>query len=235
MAETRIALVTGANRGIGLAVCRLLARDHAIRVILTSRNIPAGESAAQRLRAEGLNIAYCPLDVADSASVEAARQHVETHFGRLDMLINNAAVYPDEGVNFFDLSLEMLRQSFDINTFGPFLTCQAFVPMMRRQNYGRVVNISSEYGALSQMSKHPVAYRMSKAALNAMTRILADEVSGYNIKVNAMCPGWVRTDMGGSDAALSPEEGADTAIWLATLPDNGPTDGFFQARRPLDW
>jgi len=232
----QIALVTGANRGIGFAICRLLAQ-RGIQVILTSRNIQQGEAATAKINGErpALPALYCPLDVADLDSVEAAQRYVRTNFGRLDILINNAGVYPDEGVNFFNLPLAMLEEVFAINTFGPFRTCRTFVPMMIRQNYGRVVNISSEYGSLAEMSAQPVAYRMSKAALNAMTRILADEVRGHNIKVNAMCPGWVRTDMGGPGADLTPEEGADTAIWLATLPDDGPTDGFFQARQPLPW
>lgn len=231
---SRIALVTGANRGIGFAICQGLGRlGHS--VILTARDPVEGQKATAELRGQGLDVHFCRLDVTSPEQVEGARVFAEEHFGRLDILVNNAALYPDEGVSVFDLPLETLRQTFEVNTFGPFLTCQAFVPMMRRQNYGRVVNVSSEYGSISLMDGEIAAYKMSKAALNALTRIAAAEVSGFNIKVNTMCPGWVRTRMGGMDANLSPEEGADTALWLATLPDDGPSGGFFQERKPLPW
>ncbi len=232
MTSQKIALVTGANRGIGYEICRQLARMN-MQVILTARDSVKGQIAVEKLGQP--NVEFFPLDVADSASVQAISEYVQSQYGRLDVLVNNAGIYPDEGVSVFDISLALLKETFEINTFGAFLTCQAFVPLMQKHNYGRVVNVSSGAGAITDMGGYLAAYKLSKVALNALTRIVADEVRRYNIKVNAMCPGWVRTDMGGANAPRSVEEGADTAIWLATLPDNGPTNGFFRDRQPIDW
>jgi NAD(P)-dependent dehydrogenase (short-subunit alcohol dehydrogenase family) len=175
------------------------------------------------------------LDVGNPAEIEQVKTWVIQEFGRLDGLINNAAVYPDAGQGLVDLPMEVFLHTFEINTFGPLILCQAFIPLMKKQNYGRIVNISSGMGAISTMGGYTGAYRASKAALNAITRILASEVHRYNIKVNAMCPGWVRSDMGGRGAPRSLEQGADTAVWLATLPDDGPTNGFFRDRYPIAW
>ena len=231
---TRIALVTGANRGIGFEICRQLAQ-RGLRVVLTSRSEEAGQRAASALQREGLDLLFHQLDVADAASVQGVKEYVSREFGRLDVLVNNAGVYLDEDRGVFDISLETLRATFEVNTFGPFLTCQAFVPLMRRHDYGRIVNVSSGYGDINTMGGRTAAYRMSKAALNALTRIVASEVRGSNIKVNAMGPGWVRSDMGGAGAPRSLSQGADTAVWLATLPDDGPTDGYFYDRQPVEW
>jgi NAD(P)-dependent dehydrogenase (short-subunit alcohol dehydrogenase family) len=230
----RIALVTGGNRGIGFEICRQLGQ-RGLHVILTSRDADKGHKAAEKLRGEGLDVSYHPLDVTDPASVEAARDHVQREHGRLDVLVNNAGVYLDEGVSVFNVSPEVVRHTLEVNTVGPFLTCRAFVPMMRRSGYGRVVNVSSGAGDINTMKGRTAAYRMSKAALNALTRIVASEVSGHNVKVNAVGPGWVRTEMGGRGAPRSVEEGADTAVWLATLPDDGPTDGYFYDREQVEW
>lgn len=230
----RIALVTGANRGIGYEICRQLAHQ-GLHVILTSRDLAKGERAAATLRQGGLEVSFCQLDVTDPDSVNRARDNVQRTYGRLDVLVNNAGVYPDEGVSVLSISLETLQETFAINTFGAWRTCQAFVPLMRKHQYGRIVNVSSEAGQISTMDGYTGAYKMSKAAMNALTRILASELRRTNIKVNAMCPGWVATAMGGSNAPRTVEEGADTAVWLATLPDNGPTDGFFRDREPIPW
>jgi NAD(P)-dependent dehydrogenase (short-subunit alcohol dehydrogenase family) len=230
----RIALVTGANRGIGTEICRQLGQL-GMTVILTARDSFKGEAAAERLRAQGLDIHFQHLDVREQANVEEARARVLRQFGRLDVLVNNAAILLDEGVRFLDISYELLQTTFIVNTFGPFLTCKAFIPTMRENCYGRIVNISSEYGQMAQQTSDTSAYKLSKLALNGMTRILAEELVGTNIKVNSMCPGWVRTEMGGPHADLSVEQGADTAVWLATLPDDGPSGGFFQRREPLAW
>ena len=232
--QARIALVTGANRGIGFEVCRQLARA-GTKVILTARNADAGQRAAAALQRERLDVVFHPLDVIDAESATAARQWVEREFGRLDILVNNAGIDLDDGVSVFDVSPALVQQTFDVNTVGPLRMCQAFVPLMRQQNYGRVVNVSSGSGQLSSMGGTTAAYAMSKTALNALTRIVADEVSAYNIKVNAVCPGWVRTDMGGPNAPRSLEEGADTIVWLALLPDDGPSGGFFRDRKPVEW
>ena len=165
----------------------------------------------------------------------ALQEEIDATFGRLDILINNAGVYLDEGVSIFDVSLEAMRLTQEVNFFGPFHLCRAFVPMMRLKDYGRIVNVSSGYGAMVDMGARTAAYRISKLALNALTRIVADEVKGYNIKVNAMCPGWVSTDMGGPAAPRTVDEGAEAITWLATLPDDGPTGGFFRDHQPIPW
>lgn len=169
---------------------------------------------------------------------EAVRQ-IDGRFGRLDVLINNAAILIDGPGGFaasgFDLTDETLRRTFAANVEGPIRLMQAVLPGMRARAYGRVVNISSTAGQLAGMGAGYPAYRMSKAALNAATRIFADEVREADVKINAMCPGWVRTDMGGEEAERSVEEGADTAVWLAQLNKSGPTGGFFKDRRAIAW
>jgi NAD(P)-dependent dehydrogenase (short-subunit alcohol dehydrogenase family) len=230
----RIALITGANRGIGLEVCRQLARE-GLQVILTSRDPDRGRTAAENLRGENLNVVYHPLDVTLPASVQNIHKHIKQQFGRLDVLVNNAGVYLDEGVSVFDMGLDALQTTFEVNTYGAFLMTQAFVPLMIENDYGRVVNVSSSLGAITQMGGYTAAYKMSKAALNALTRVVAGEVRGYNIKVNAADPGWVSTAMGGQTAPRTVEQGADTIVWLATLPDDGPTNGFFYERQPRMW
>ena len=231
---TWIAIVTGANRGIGLETCRQLAGPDC-HVIVTSRDESRGQQAAAILQQEGKPVSYHQLDVTDLASVARLRADVLREFGRLDVLVNNAGVYPDEGVSVFEVALETVQLALDVNFYGPFHLCQAFVPLMRRQNYGRVVNVSSGAGSLTEMSGRTAAYKTSKVALNALTRIVADEVRGYNIKVNAMCPGWVRTEMGGPAAPRTVEEAVDTIIWLARLGNDGPTGDFFRDRQPIPW
>lgn len=230
----QIALVTGGNRGIGYEVCRQLA-DEGFQVLLTGRSLNRGEEAAAALRSQGLRVEYLRLDVTDRDAIGEAASSVRDRFGRLDVLVNNAAVYLDEGVSVFDVSLDTLRLTMETNFYGPLQLCRVFIPLMQRQRYGRVVNVSSGGGALTGMSGRTAAYKISKTALNALTRILADEVSEYDIKVNAVCPGWVNTDMGGPAAPRSVQQAADTIVWLATLPADGPSGGFFRDRKPIDW
>jgi NAD(P)-dependent dehydrogenase (short-subunit alcohol dehydrogenase family) len=232
-ASPHIALVTGANRGIGFEIGRQLAA-HGFRVLLTARDASRGRRAADRLRQEGRDVHFQELDVADEESIKNAVEFAKTEFGGVDVLINNAGVYLDEDVAGLDVDLDTVRSTMETNAYGPLRLCQAVIPSMRRR-HGRIVNVSSGSGQLSEMDGGSLAYRISKASLNAITRILADEVRGTGILVNSMCPGWVRTEMGGQHAPRSVEEGADTAIYLATLPDDGPTGGFFRDRRPIPW
>ncbi len=229
-----IALITGGNRGVGLEICRQLA-NQGQTVILTSRDFDKGQHAAERLRQQSATIVYHQLDVTDNHSIEKLRAFVYNEFGRVDVLVNNAGVYPDQGVSVLDITNDTLRQALEVNAIGAWAMCRALVPLMIESNYGRVVNVSSGLGAITGMGGYSAAYKISKVALNALTRIVAQEVRPYNIKVNAMCPGWVRTEMGGPAAPRTVEEGADTAVWLATLPDNGPTNGFFRDRQPINW
>jgi NAD(P)-dependent dehydrogenase (short-subunit alcohol dehydrogenase family) len=232
--EQRIALVTGANRGIGLEICRQLAQQD-IHTILTSRDQAKGQAARQELVEEGLDVGYHPLDVTVPESVHRLVTHLKQEYGRLDILVNNAGIAIDKGTGVLHTDLDTLRRTMETNLYGPLRLCQALVPLMRRQKYGRIVNLSSSMGQLSTMRSEAPSYRMSKTALNALTRILATYLEGTGILVNSMCPGWVRTDMGGPNAPRSVNEGADTAVWLATLPEGGPTGGFFQDRKPIPW
>lgn len=238
MTVTRTALVSGANRGIGFEIARGLARLGVLAVI-GARDPKDGMAAAEKLQSEGLDIPVVALDVDREGSAAEAVAEVQRLYGRLDILVNNAAILIDGPGGFkaslFDLTADTLRQTFETNLLGPIRLIQAAGPVMRAQEYGRIVNISSTAGQLCEMGSGYPAYRMSKAALNALTRIAAAELNGANIKVNSMCPGWVKTDMGGANAERSPAEGADTAVWLATLPDDGPTGGFFKDRKPIPW
>lgn len=223
------ALVTGANRGIGLEACRQLARS-GLRVVLTARDPDRGADTAEALRNEGLDVSFEELDVTDGGSVEACARRLSDAGIEVDVLVNNAGVYPTEGV--FSISEETFERALEINTVGPFRTCRTFVPAMVRRGYGRVVNVSS--GGSFGEGIGPVAYGASKAAQNALTVKVAEAVRG-DVKVNAMCPGWVRTEMGGSGAPRSPVQAADTLVWLATLPTDGPNGSFFRDRKPIPW
>lgn len=238
MAETRVALVSGANRGIGLEIARQLAR-RGLLVALGSRDPSKGQQAADQLRSEGLELPVVALDVTDATSCQRAVGEVAEMFQRLDVLVNNAGVFLDTTasgrVTSLDVAPATVEATLRTNLIGPLMLMQAAVPVMRQIGYGRIVNLSSGLGQLSEMGGSYAAYRMSKTALNALTRTAAVDLSGTNIKVNAMCPGWVRTDMGGPEATRSVEQGAETAVWLATLPDDGPSGGFFRDAKPIAW
>ncbi len=234
MTDERIAVVTGGNKGIGKEICRQLAGKGA-RVILTARDESRGAAARADLEKDGASVIFHPLDVTDSGSIAELAAFVGKEFGRLDILVNNAAIRTDRGMTGEDMPIDTLREMMEANTYGPLLVCQTFIPLLKKSRGGRIVNVSSGMASLSNMSGGSPAYRISKAALNAMTRILADELKGSGILVNSVHPGWVRTDMGGENAAKSVEEGADTPVWLALHPDGGPTGGFFRDREPMPW
>jgi NAD(P)-dependent dehydrogenase (short-subunit alcohol dehydrogenase family) len=227
----RTALVTGGNRGIGFAVAGALAAN-GMRVIIGSRSPPDGEAAAAALAAGGGEVRALRLDVADPASIDAAVATLARDRIDVDVLINNAGSYARGGT--FEVPMAAVRESMEVHLFGPLALSRALVPAMVARGYGRVVNVSSGYGAFSRGLGPDTAYAISKAALNALTLKLAGEVRG-DVKVNAACPGWVRTRMGGPRATSSVEEGADTIVWLATLPADGPSGGFFRNRRPVPW
>jgi NAD(P)-dependent dehydrogenase (short-subunit alcohol dehydrogenase family) len=235
MAEpTRLALVTGANRGIGLEVVRQLA-SRGLEVILTARDETKARRAANELAAEGLTVHARVVDVADDDSVASLGEDVLREFGRLDVLVNNAGIVIDAGDSAIDVDLDRVRTTLETNTFGAWRMCRALVPSMRDHGYGRVVNVSSGMGGLTEMGGGSPGYRISKAGLNVITRTIAAGVADENVLVNSACPGWVRTDMGGRNARRSVPEGADTIVWLATLPDDGPRGGFFRDRKPVAW
>lgn len=229
-----VAVVTGGNRGIGREICRQLAMKGA-RVVLTARSRESGEQAVNELQAEGLETHFQPLDVTDRAAASQLIERITNDFGRLDILVNNAGIYIDRAVSPQDIELDLVRQTMETNFYGPLRLSQMALPLMKRQNYGRIVNISSQMASLNDMGTGALAYRVSKTALNAQTRILANELKGSNILVNAVDPGWVSTDMGGAHAPRSVADGADTAVWLAVLPDGGPSGGFFRDRQPRAW
>ncbi len=234
-----IAVVTGANRGLGLETCRQLAQ-RGLRVILTSRDPGRGQAARDGLRAKGQEITFHPLDVTDAGSVDRLREFILHEYGRVDVLVNNAGVFLDpiggsepSASSVFRSDIDTVRTTMETNLYGPLRLCQSLLPLM--QGSGRVVNVSSGMGQLSEMNGGCPGYRFSKTALNALTRIMADELQNTRIKVNSVCPGWVRTDMGGPNATRSVEAGAATIVWLATLDDDGPSGGFFRDREPIPW
>jgi NAD(P)-dependent dehydrogenase (short-subunit alcohol dehydrogenase family) len=233
MTDPMIALVTGANRGIGLEVCRQLARQGAT-VLLGSRDAAQGEAAAAALARDGFRVAPRQLDVTDEASIDRLRDSVEREFGRLDALVNNAAILYDTWQRASTADLTVVRAALETNTFGPWRMCRAFLPLLRRSAHGRIVNVSSASGALANLGAGTPAYSLSKVALNALTQMLAAELRGSGILVNAVCPGWVATDMGGR-GGRPVAEGAAGVVWAVNLPDDGPTGGFFRDGRPLAW
>lgn len=233
--DKRVAVVTGGNRGIGFAICRQLAL-RGLRVILTSRDAGRGEQACRKLVEDGADVVFHSLDVDNDDSVAELARYLEKGPGRVDVLVNNAGIMIDPpGNGVLQTSLETFRRTLETNFFGPLRMCQAVVPLMHRGHYGRIVNLSSGLGQLDQMGDGTAAYRASKAALNALTRMVATAVTGEDILVNSMCPGWVRTDIGGPNAPRDAEKGAETAVWLAMLPHGGPTGGFFRDKTPIAW
>lgn len=232
-ADAKIALVTGANRGIGFEACKQLSQL-GLTVVLTSRDTAKGEVATKQLIDKGLDVVFYRLDVSAKNDIEYAFDRIKQQFGRLDILVNNAAILYDAFQSAVNADLKMVGKALETNLYGPWLLCQAFIPLMKENGYGRIVNVSSGAGSLHYMEGGIPAYGISKVALNALTRKLASELSGTGILVNSVDPGWVDTDMGGS-GGRPVEEGAKGIVWAATLPDNGPSGGFFYDGKPEPW
>jgi NAD(P)-dependent dehydrogenase (short-subunit alcohol dehydrogenase family) len=224
----RVALVTGANRGIGREVVRQLL-DSGFVTILTARDERKGRDAAEVLGSEFLH-----LDVSDEESVVRCFRAVDDRYGRLDVLVNNAAIHYDTWQRGIEADLDVVRQALETNLLGSWQACLRAIPLMRRHRWGRIVNVSSEAGSLASMGSGTPAYAVSKAALNALTRVLAAEVAGSGILVNAICPGWIATDMGGP-AGRPVELGGQRIMWGVLLGDDGPTGGFFRDGRAVPW
>jgi NAD(P)-dependent dehydrogenase (short-subunit alcohol dehydrogenase family) len=228
-----VALVTGANRGIGFEVCRQLAKEDFV-VVLTARDGAKAQTAARKLANGGVE--GLALDVANARSIEAAVGEVAERYGHLDVLINNAGINYDTWETAETANIDgTVVETISTNLLGPWRMCQAFLPLLRKSKAARIVNVSSESGSVAHMGAGPPAYQVTKAALNALTRTLAGELRQAHILVNAVCPGWVATDMGGAGAPRSVKEGAAGIVWAATLPHNGPTGGFFRDGKPLPW
>lgn len=232
--DKKIAAVTGGNRGIGFQICRDLAKK-GFKVLLTARDPEKGNRSARNLQDEGLDVEFYPLDVVSMESIDKFSEKVLTEFGQLHVLVNNAAILPDEISPALSVGLEEVRETIETNVYGVLRLSQKLIPTMIENNYGRIINLSSGMGQLSDMGSGYLAYRVSKTALNAVTRVLAQETSGYDIQINAVDPGWVKTDMGGSNAPSTPEEGADTVVWLSTRPAGEPSGMFYKNRKIIDW
>lgn len=231
--ETVIALVTGANRGIGLETVTQLAQ-RGMTVILGARDLAKGEAAANKLNEAGLDVRARQLDVTDDESVKLLAAEVGREFGRLDVLVNNAGILYDAWQQASNADFKIVHEALETNTIGAWRMCQAFVPLLRKSRAGRIVNVSSEAGSLAHMGSTAPAYSVSKAALNALTRQLAAELRDAKVLVNSVCPGWVATEMGGS-GGRPVADGAASVVWAATLPDGGPTGGFYRDGKPLPW
>jgi len=227
--------VTGGNRGLGLEIARqLLAHD--VFVVIGARDPVKVADAVRSLGGESADVATFVLDVNDTRSCQRFAEHVVKKHGAPGILVNNAGVYPEStDAHVVDTPTSVWRETFETNLFGALRMCREIVPHMRKLRYGRIVNVSSGLGQMHQMGEGSPAYRVSKAALNALTRTLSAELAGSGILVNSMSPGWVQTDMGGEEAPRSVEEGADTAVWLSLLPSSGPTGQFFRDRKPIPW
>lgn len=234
MQNKQVALVTGANRGIGFELSKQLA-SMKYKVIMAGRDSKKGTEAVQKLAALGLDASFIAMDVADPDSIRQAASTINETVGRLDVLINNAGVYLDGHMSLLSMDPSVLESTMSTNFFGAYHVLHSFIPLMERRGYGRIINISSEYGAVSEMSSPGVgAYKISKLALNALTQLAAVEVRG-DIKINAVDPGWVSTDMGGAAAPRTPKQAAESILWLAAIGSEGPSGKFFRDGKQIEW
>lgn len=230
----KIALITGGNKGIGLETARQLA-GRGWHVVIGARRSEAGEKAAASLSEKGAAVSFLKMDVANSDSITQAAAEFGKRFEGLDVLINNAGIYPDEGKNILNISHDKVEATLETNTLGALVVTQAFLPYLRAAGKARVINMSSGYGQLQSLSPEVPSYCLSKLALNGVTLMFSRALAHEGIAVNSMSPGWVRTDMGGANAPRSVEEGADTAVWLATEASHDLTGKFFEDRKEIPW
>lgn len=231
------AVVTGASRGLGRAAGEELARM-GYKVIMAMRNPGKQMKDMEKLKSEGLKIFIAELDVSDTMSIGKFISFIAKSINRCDVLINNAGIFNDDTETSgspLHTGIDTIRKSLDTNTFGALLMIQGLVPFMKKNGYGRIVNVSSGMGSFNEMDRGYISYRISKTALNVITKITAAELKDTGILINSVCPGWVKTDMGGSSAERSVQEGIKGIIWAATLPDGGPTGGFFRDGNKINW
>ncbi|MDY6899587.1 MAG: SDR family oxidoreductase [Cyanobacteriota bacterium] len=231
--EPKIALVTGGNRGIGFAVTQGLLQK-GFQVIITSRSLDKAKQAAEKLNSMG-KVRPIELNVVDDNSINQAFKSIQSQIDKLDVLINNAGVYPDEGVNILTIDRLLLHKTLNTNTFGAIRMVQEFLPLLKKSSDARIVNVSSGYGEIDGLSANVPSYCLSKLALNGATIMLSQALRSEKIAVNAICPGWVKTDMGGDSAPRTPEQGADTAIWLATEASRNETGKYWRDRKVISY
>ncbi len=240
--ENKVALITGANKGIGLEIARQLGVQ-GITVLIGARDEKRGQEAAEKLHAEhNIDARAVQLDVTNQGTIEAAAKHIESEFGKLDILVNNAGIAGDR-VPPSQLDMEVLRRTYDTNFFGVFAVTKAMLPLLRKSDAGRIVNMSSGLGSLAQNTDpnyeyaqaKALAYHSSKTALNAMTIQFAHELKDTSIKVNSADPGYVATDINAHSGTRTVEQGATAPVRLATLPADGPTGGFFDENGVVPW
>ncbi|MGM7723102.1 SDR family oxidoreductase [Metabacillus sp. Hm71] len=232
--DKQVALVTGGNRGIGYELVKQLALN-GFKVILASRDPEMGNEVVQKLKELNLDVSCVEMDVANQESIHQAAVAINEKYGRLDVLINNAGVYLDENKKLLAMDPFILEKTMATNFFGVYHVIRSFIPLMEKQGFGRIINVSSEYGEMSQMSYPGVgAYKLSKFALNGLTRLVAAEIKG-DIKINAVDPGWVSSDMGGPSAPRTPKQAAESILWLATIGPEGPSGGFFRDGKQIPW
>jgi NAD(P)-dependent dehydrogenase (short-subunit alcohol dehydrogenase family) len=232
--DKQVALVTGGNRGIGYELVKQLALN-GFKVILASRDPGMGNEAVQKLKELNLDVPCVKLDVANQESIHQAAVAINEKYGRVDVLINNAGVYLDENEKLLVMDPCILEKTMATNFFGVYHVIRSFIPLMEKHGFGRIINVSSEYGEMSEMSYPGVgAYKLSKFALNGLTRLVAAEIK-EDIKINAVDPGWVSSDMGGPSAPRTPKQAAESILWLATIGPEGPSGGFFKDGKQIPW
>lgn len=235
MTTEKIALVTGANKGIGLEIVRQLA-NAGFRVFLTARDRQRGEEASQKLQQDGLNVEFLQLDITDETSIEQLAKELASRIDHLDVLANNAGILLDAtNASVLEVEPTLILQTLQTNTLAPLRLTQKLVPLLAKSDAGKVINVSSGGGQLTDMSDWAPAYSLSKTALNAVTGMMAAALKDKHIVVNSICPGWVRTDMGTSSAPRSVQQGADTVTWLATEASGDLTGKFLRDRKVIPW